>query len=57
LTKEFPLTEDEKMCRFCVYRSYCNRGAQAGQMDEAEAEMESEAAFDINFEQISEIEF
>lgn len=55
--KEFPLTEDEKTCRFCVYRSYCNRGAQAGQMDEAEAEMESEAAFDINFEQIGEIEF
>jgi len=55
--KEFPLTEDEKMCRFCVYRSYCNRGAQAGQMDEAEVEKESEAAFDINFEQIGEIEF
>ncbi|MCL4527963.1 MAG: PD-(D/E)XK nuclease family protein [Chloroflexi bacterium] len=55
--KEFPLTEDEKMCRFCVYRSYCNRGTQAGQLDEAEAEMESEAAFDVNFEQIGEIEF
>jgi CRISPR/Cas system-associated exonuclease Cas4 (RecB family) len=54
---EFPLTEDETMCRFCVYRSYCNRGAQAGQVDESEAEMESEAAFDVNFEQISEIEF
>ena len=55
--KEFPLTEDERMCRFCVYRSYCNRGAQAGQIDEAEAEMDSEAAFDVNFEQIGEIEF
>jgi CRISPR/Cas system-associated exonuclease Cas4 (RecB family) len=55
--KEFPLTQDEKMCRFCVYRSYCNRGAKAGQMDEAETGMESEAAFDVNFEQISEIEF
>ncbi len=54
---EFPLTEDEKMCRFCVYRSYCNRGAQAGQIDETQAEMESEAAFDVNFEQIGEIEF
>ncbi len=54
---EFPLTEDEKMCRFCVYRSYCNRGTQAGQLDEAEAEMESETAFDVNFEQIGEIEF
>jgi CRISPR/Cas system-associated exonuclease Cas4 (RecB family) len=55
--KEFALTKDEKMCRFCVYRSYFNRGAQAGQIDEAEAEMDSEATFDINFEQIGEIEF
>jgi len=55
--QDFPLTEDEKMCRFCVYRSYCNRGAQAGQMDEADTEMESETVFDINFEQIGEIEF
>jgi CRISPR/Cas system-associated exonuclease Cas4 (RecB family) len=54
---DFPLTEEEKMCHFCVYRSLCNRGAQAGQMDEAEADAESETAFDINFEQISEIEF
>ena len=54
---EFPLTEDEKMCRFCAFRSYCNRGTQAGQTDEAEAEVESESAFDINFEQIGEIEF
>jgi len=55
--KEFPMTEDEKMCRFCVYRSYCDRGKQAGAMDEAEIEMESEAAFDVNFEQVGEIEF
>ena len=55
--KEFPLAEDEKMCRFCVFRSYCNRGAQAGQIDETEAETESETSFDINFEQIGEIEF
>ena len=54
---EFPLTEDEKMCRFCIYRSYCNRGAQAGQLDEAEAEMEAESAFDVNFEHFGEIEF
>jgi hypothetical protein len=53
--KDFPMTDDEKLCRFCAYRSYCNRGAQAGTMNEAE--MESEAAFDVNFEQISEIEF
>ncbi|HUI88992.1 MAG TPA: PD-(D/E)XK nuclease family protein [Anaerolineales bacterium] len=55
--EEFPLTDEERMCRFCVYRSYCNRGVQAGHLDDAEAEMESEANFDVNFEQISEIEF
>jgi len=54
---DFPLTEDEKLCRFCVYRSYCNRGMQAGQLGEVEAEAESETGFDVNFEQISEIEF
>jgi RecB family exonuclease len=54
---EFPLTEDEKTCHFCTYRSYCNRGTQAGQLDQAEAEAESEAAFNVNFEQVGEIEF
>ena len=55
--KKFPLTEDEKICRFCTYRSFCNRGTEAGALADAEAEMEAEAAFDVNFEQIIEIEF
>jgi predicted RecB family nuclease len=55
--KGFPLTEDEKTCRFCMYRSYCERGRQAGVLDEAEAEFESDTTFDVNFEQIGEIEF
>jgi len=55
--KEFPMTEDEKMCRFCIFRSYCDRGRQAGAMDEAEAGTQAEAAFDVNFEQVGEIEF
>jgi CRISPR/Cas system-associated exonuclease Cas4 (RecB family) len=62
--RHFPLTEDEKKCAYCPYRSYCNRGAKAGTMDEMadlivpvparEAELTST---DINFEQIAEIEF
>ena len=24
--KEFPLTDDEKHCRFCLYRGLCERG-------------------------------
>ncbi|MBK8026459.1 MAG: hypothetical protein IPK19_34995 [Chloroflexi bacterium] len=26
----FPLTPDVRHCRFCVYRSFCERGTQAG---------------------------
>ena len=28
--ESFPLTPDESKCRFCVYRSLCNRGIAAG---------------------------
>jgi RecB family exonuclease len=53
--RHFPLTEDEKKCAYCPYRSYCNRGGKAGTMDEME---ESEPTnTDINFEQIAEIEY
>lgn len=55
--KKFSLTEDEKMCRFCAYRSYCDRGKRAGQIEETEAEMEAEELFNVNFEQIGEIAF
>jgi CRISPR/Cas system-associated exonuclease Cas4 (RecB family) len=53
--RHFPLTEDEKKCAYCPYRSYCNRGGKAGMIDEM-AETELTGA-DINFEQIAEIEF
>lgn len=53
----FPLTDDQGKCRFCAYRSYCNRGATAGDWREAEEEAEAHESFDINFEQIAEIAF
>jgi len=53
----FPLTEDRQKCLYCTYRSYCERGIQAGNMEQAEAEMEAEELFDVNFEQIGEIAF
>jgi len=34
---EFRKTEDPRMCRFCVYRSLCERGEQAGNMEELES--------------------
>ncbi len=55
--EKFELTEDEGKCRYCPYRSYCKRGAAAGDWREAEAEAEAYETFDINFEQIGEIAF
>ncbi|MGB8212611.1 MAG: PD-(D/E)XK nuclease family protein [Anaerolineales bacterium] len=56
--RHFPLTEAEKKCAYCPYRSYCNRGAQAGTSYEAEAGLDAAAAeFNLNFEQVAEIEF
>ena len=53
----YPLTEDRTKCLFCPYRSFCERGVSAGDVDQAEAEMEAEELFDVNFEQIGEIAF
>lgn len=56
-TKDYPMTDDENTCRFCTYRSYCDRGKQAGIRDESEAGYEADKSFDVNFEQIGEIGF
>jgi hypothetical protein len=53
----YPLTEDLQKCLFCTYRSYCERGIRAGDVEQAEAEREAEELFDVNFEQIGEIAF
>ena len=53
----YPLTEDRQKCLFCTYRSYCERGIRAGDLELAEADRESEELFDVNFEQIGEIAF
>jgi RecB family exonuclease len=56
---DFLLTPDEKLCRFCNYRSLCNRGIKPGSMVDLEDEPEpgTEQPFDLDFEQIAEIEF
>ncbi|MCF6277140.1 MAG: PD-(D/E)XK nuclease family protein [Anaerolineales bacterium] len=54
---EFPISEAEHPCRFCVYRSYCDRGAQAGAWNELDGEAEAEESFEIDFEQIGEVAF
>ncbi len=53
----FPKTDEAAKCNYCPYRSYCNRGIRAGDALDAELETEAEELFDINFEQIGEIEF
>jgi len=63
---DFPLTGDEGRCRFCPYRSLCDRGVEAaplgldeGADDMGWAEPEAEAALDtaFDFDQIAEIAF
>jgi hypothetical protein len=57
---DFPLTPDERRCRFCVYRSLNNRGEQAGLFADWDenAEPETDAGdFTIDLDQIAEIEF
>ncbi|HNC09377.1 MAG TPA: hypothetical protein PLX14_11770, partial [Anaerolineales bacterium] len=53
----YPKTNDTTRCLYCPYRSYCLRGAKAGDALDVELETEAEELFDINFEQIGEIEF
>ncbi|MBC7871711.1 MAG: PD-(D/E)XK nuclease family protein [Chitinophagaceae bacterium] len=54
----FELTPDERKCRFCVYRSLCRRGVEAGDFQEQQ-DLEAENGFDLdfNFDQIAEVEF
>lgn len=54
---DFPMTDTEPACTFCVYRSYCNRGTQAGDLSAAEYEPEESGPLDFGLEEIGEIGF
>jgi hypothetical protein len=56
---DFPLTSQRRRCRHCPYRSLCQRGVKAGPFDEAEDEPElrEDLDFELDFEQIPEIEY
>lgn len=57
---DFPLTSDERVCRFCTYRSLNDRGVTAGSIAEWETdELDniSDSDFNIDLDQIAEIEF
>jgi hypothetical protein len=53
----FPLTVDEAKCKFCRYRSLCERGTTAGRTDEEEETEREESLLDINFDDIQGIAF
>lgn len=52
----WPLTPDERMCRFCNYRSLCERGIKAGFPEELDDNIEL-PDLTIDLEQIAEVEF
>jgi hypothetical protein len=54
-----PCGSDESCCQYCRYRSFCERAVGVGQLDEMkeEAMAEDPFDFDIDFEQIAELEY
>lgn len=57
-SEHWPLTTDVRHCRFCNYRSLCDRGVKAGFLTELTDEFET-PAFEsmVDLEQIAEVEF
>jgi hypothetical protein len=56
----WPLTDDEWHCKYCVYRSLCDRGVRAGSLDDAgSAELDAEVdfGFDLDLGDAGEIAF
>ncbi len=52
----WPLTADVRKCRFCNYRSLCERGVTPGFFQDLEDDIEP-TPLEIDLEQIAEIEF
>ena len=55
----FHLTADESKCKYCTYRSLCDRGISAGRIDPGEIIDDSAGSedFELDFDQVAEIEF
>jgi predicted RecB family nuclease len=55
----FALTSDHKRCQYCIYRSYCDRGVQAGSSEDLETDLDGidDLGIVIDFDHIAEIEF
>jgi RecB family exonuclease len=55
--EDFPLIVEDNRCKYCVFRSLCDRGKSAGEMIEIELDLTPVQDFDLDFHQIEEIEF
>ena len=54
---DFPKTLDEKSCKFCPYRSLCDRGIYPGDfLEKGDLEAEDGMVIDIDFDAISSLE-
>jgi CRISPR/Cas system-associated exonuclease Cas4 (RecB family) len=53
----WPLTPDERLCRFCNYRSLCERGVVPGPVSEFDADAALEISLELEFEEIEEIAY
>jgi hypothetical protein len=55
---DFPLAEDNKPCQYCVYRSLCDRGREAGPLAALDEEIQDELDVSaLDWDQIAEIQF
>ena len=56
---DFPLTTNRGRCRYCQYRSLCQRGVRAGPFAETEEDAQLDEDFDLSFdfEQVAEIAY
>ncbi len=54
---EFPKTEEEKKCQFCVYRSLCERGEIAGKFEDLEDDDDDAVGINLNLDEVDEIAF
>jgi len=54
---DFPRTDDDRHCRYCCYRSLCQRGERAGEGGWEDREADEEETLALDFDQVAEIEF
>jgi CRISPR/Cas system-associated exonuclease Cas4 (RecB family) len=55
--REWPLTPNERHCRFCTYRSLCERGVLPGPLAEFDADEALDLGAEFEFEEVEEIEY